>query len=500
MARSTKRPADYDLVEPDASAMLESLRAFGYSTPAAVADLIDNSITAGAKNVWIEFHWDGRNSHVSVLDDGQGMSEEELVAAMRAGSRSPLEERPPADLGRFGLGLKTASFSQCRQLTVASRAKGCDVACRRWDLDYVREHREWRLLRTPAPGYTGRLAVLEGITQGTLVLWEKMDRVVPADDVGSEADHARFRDLIDAVDEHLGMVFHRFLGSAFRVFINGRQTRHQVKPWNPFLPSHEATQQFPEETIPTPSGVVTVRPYVLPHKDRLGEKLHEAARGPAGWNAQQGFYVYRNERLLVPGDWLGLGYTKEEHYKLARIQIDLPNTMDSDWDIDVKKSRARPPGSIRDRLRMIADIARGRAVEVYRHRGRYAARNAPGPEAFAWLPGQRKDRVVYAVNRGHPLVAAVLDSAGAGRPALEALLRLLEETVPVRQIWLDAAQKPDGHAKPFEEVADRYVKQVMTLVFQALRRAGHSPAAAKERVATMDAFVGHPQLIATLAD
>lgn len=209
MARSTKRPADYDLVEPDASAMLESLRAFGYSTPAAVADLIDNSITAGAKNVWIEFHWDGRNSHVSVLDDGQGMSEEELLAAMRAGSRSPLEERPPADLGRFGLGLKTASFSQCRQLTVASRAKGCDVACRRWDLDYVREHREWRLLRTPAPGSTGRLAVLEGMTQGTLVLWEKMDRVVPADDVASEADHARFRDLIDAVDEHLGMVFHR---------------------------------------------------------------------------------------------------------------------------------------------------------------------------------------------------------------------------------------------------------------------------------------------------
>ena len=500
MARSTRTRVDYDLVEPDASAMLESLRAFGYSTPAAIADLIDNSITAGAKNVWVGFHWNGRNSHVSVLDDGHGMSEAALVAALRAGSRSPLEERPAADLGRFGLGLKTASFSQCRQLTVASRTRGHGLASRRWDLDYVREHCEWRLLRTPAPGSADRLALLDGMTHGTLVLWEKMDRVVPTDDVASEADHARFRDLIDAVEEHLGMVFHRFIGTAFRIFINGRLPRHQVKPWNPFLPSHEATQQFPEETIPTPSGVITVRPYVLPHKDRLGEKLHEAARGPAGWNAQQGFYIYRNERLLVPGDWLGLGYTKEEHYKLARVQIDLPNTMDSEWDIDVKKSRARPPGAIRDRLRMIANVTRGRAVEVYRHRGRYAARNAPGPEAFAWVPGQRKNRVVYAINRAHPLTAAVLAAAGDGRTALEALLRLLEETVPVRQIWLDAAQKPDGHAKPFEEIADMDVKQVMTLVYQALRRGGHSPAAAKERVATMDAFAGHPQLIATLAD
>lgn len=499
MARSTKRPVDYDLVEPDASAMLESLRAFGYSTPAAIADLIDNSITAGASNVWIEFHWNGRESYVSTLDDGHGMSESALIAAMRAGSRSPLEERSAADLGRFGLGLKTASFSQCRQLTVASRSKGNTVASRRWDLDYVCEHREWRLLRTPAPGSVARLSALDRMPQGTLVLWENLDRVVPNDDVANEADHARFRDLIDSVDEHLGMVFHRFIGTAFRIYINGRLPRHQVKPWNPFLPSHEATQQFPEESIQTSSGVVNVRPYVLPHKDRLGGK-HEAARGPAGWNAQQGFYVYRNERLLVAGDWLGLGYTKEEHYKLARIQIDLPNTMDNDWDIDVKKSRARPPGAIRERLRLIADIVRGRAVEVYRHRGRYAARNAPGPEAFAWLPGQRKDRIVYAINRSHPLTAAVLAAAGTGRPLLEALLRLLEETVPVRQIWLDAAQTPDGHAKPFEEVADKEVKQVMTLVYRALRRGGHSPAAAKERVATMDAFAGHLQLIATLAD
>lgn len=170
MARTTKKPPDYDLVEPDASAMMESLRAFGYSTPAAVADLIDNSITAGARNVWINFHWNGSDSHVVMLDDGGGMTEEVLVLAMRAGSRSPLEDRNAADLGRFGLGLKTASFSQCRQLTVASKAKRHTQVTRRWDLDYVREHRQWRLLKAPAAGSADRLDALTGMAHGILVL------------------------------------------------------------------------------------------------------------------------------------------------------------------------------------------------------------------------------------------------------------------------------------------------------------------------------------------
>ena len=377
MPRPARKPLDYDLVEPDASAMMESLRAFGYSTPAAVADLIDNSITAGAKNVWIDFHWNGRDSHVSVLDDGQGMAEEALVAAMRAGSRNPLEERPAADLGRFGLGLKTASFSQCRQLTVASKSAGRGEAVRRWDLDYVRDHGEWRLLRSAAdwPAHlAGRLATLPS---GTLALWQKMDKVVADNDVSNKAHHTRFLDVVDTVEEHLAMVFHNYLKPSFRVFINGTGLKHLVKPWEPFLTTHPATQHLGTESIPTPAGAVKVELYVLPHKDRLGEQAHRAAAGPAGWNAQQGFYVYRNGRLLVAGDWLGLGYAREEHYKLARIRIDLPNTMDGEWDIDVKKSRARPPGAIRDRLKVLAEKTRSRAVEVYRHRGRYAARNAP---------------------------------------------------------------------------------------------------------------------------
>lgn len=153
---------DFDVVAPDASSMIESLRAFGYDLPTAVADLIDNSISAGAKNVWLTFRWAGPGSFISVTDDGSGMSAETLVNAMRAGSRSPLDPRLPSDLGRFGLGLKTASFSQCRRLTVASREKKGTASIRRWDLDHVQQVRDWQLLRSPAALPSHRTATPAG--------------------------------------------------------------------------------------------------------------------------------------------------------------------------------------------------------------------------------------------------------------------------------------------------------------------------------------------------
>lgn len=153
--------ATYDIAAPRASAMIESLRAFGYNLQTAIADLIDNSISAGARNVWLSFCWDGASSYISIRDDGHGMTEAQLISAMRLGSQSPLKKREANDLGRFGLGLKTASFSQCRRLTVASRSENHAVAVRRWDLDYVNQVDEWRLLRSPAEGSIQKLNDLE---------------------------------------------------------------------------------------------------------------------------------------------------------------------------------------------------------------------------------------------------------------------------------------------------------------------------------------------------
>ena len=136
-----------DLAEPHAASMSESLRAFGYELPSAIADLVDNSIFAEARNVWVDFHWNGAQSTICVTDDGHGMDEAVLVDAMRLGSRNPLESRHPRDLGRYGLGLKTASFSQCRRLIVRSRAADGEEVTRCWDLDFVAARNRWLLLR-----------------------------------------------------------------------------------------------------------------------------------------------------------------------------------------------------------------------------------------------------------------------------------------------------------------------------------------------------------------
>ena len=182
---------------------------------------------------------------------------------------------------------------------------------------------------------------------------------------------------MEQVKRHLAMVFHRFIESRrIEIFFQHAGTEiRKVEAWNPFLIDHSATQKFPEE--PLLNNQVRIRGYVLPHKSRLSEEEFRNAEGPKGWNAQQGFYIYRNERLLLSGDWLGM-FRKEEHYKLARIQIDLPNSLDPEWQIDIKKSVARPPLAVRDQLKAYANKVRSQAVEVYRHKGkilqrRYAA-------------------------------------------------------------------------------------------------------------------------------
>src|ERR1700728_892866 len=169
---------DYEIRSPKPCALVESLRSVGYSLPTAVADILDNSIAAHARHVWICFHWAGPDSWVSILDDGDGMDEETLAEAMRPGSANPLDSRRPDDLGRFGLGLKTASFSQCRKLTVWSKRKGGSIAGRCWDLDYVAKHDEWRLLKAAAPDALKPFEDFSGLTSGTMVLWEQLDRAV----------------------------------------------------------------------------------------------------------------------------------------------------------------------------------------------------------------------------------------------------------------------------------------------------------------------------------
>jgi hypothetical protein len=427
-------------IVPSASALVHSLRGVGYSPETAVADLLDNSIAAGATSIDIEFIWNDGDPKVAVGDNGSGMNEAALIGAMRFGGVGSDVMRSEHDLGRFGLGLKTASLSQCRHMTVISRRDGHTSALS-WDIDEVDRVKSWEaLIPEPLPDLTAVKRLLDQ-PHGTLVLWEHMDPMAGLSGLDRETFFRRIHD----VRLYLGMIFHRFLGGDAQhiaVTVNGRV----VKPWDPFQRNNPATITMQTEPIRYAGQIVRVTPYVLPHRDRFAnEAAYEEAGGIGGWGERQGFYVYRRKRLLVAGGWLGLGgaraWTREEASRLARLAIDIPADLDGDWRIDVRKSQARPPGPMRVRLTAIAALCRERAREVFAWRGHRARRQAiRHVEDEIWVGRAAGLTTRYQINRKHPSIAAALVRAGSDAPLMEALLVFLERTVPVERIWLDVSE------------------------------------------------------------
>jgi len=253
---------------PHAPALTESMRSVGYSLESAIADLIDNSISASAKNIKIRFspHDDPR---VAIIDDGSGMDDKELVHAMRHGSQNPNVARSANDLGRFGLGMKTASLSQCRELTVVSMKNG-RAAAARWDLDVISSTQKWTLLLLEHREIHELpfVDILESAGRGTMVLWRRLDRL----EVGEGTIELGLGSGMVRVREHLALVFHRFLSSdeTDSAQISLAMNENDVSPVDPFLTRHRATQKLPPEPIRIENSVVLVQPYILPHYSKLG--------------------------------------------------------------------------------------------------------------------------------------------------------------------------------------------------------------------------------------
>ena len=462
-----------------------SLRGVGYSIETAIADIIDNSIAAEASRIEIDLDWNDDEPVVTILDDGSGMSEGQLVEAMRFGGMGPQRERAGSDLGRFGLGLKTASLSQCRRLTVAS-IRGGKLSAFSWDVDIImRGDGGWHLLEGAKHVPQKAVEKLRSQGAGTAVVWRKVD----FGRLDDRPDRAALLGDIERLDRHLGMVFHRFIrGDARKVEIglNG----NSVKEWDPFLEHHEATIPLPTQRLKSPGGAVSVRGYVLPHRDRFRtETEYERAGGLEGWNAQQGFYVYRQKRLLSAGSWLGLGgsriWTREEPSRLARIRIDIPNTADQDWRIDIRKAIARPPEAIRKRLQDIADDVRRRAREVFVHRGVFGPRAKGAGVSRIWQVNPDGAARRYTINRDHELIRFVKERLGQSSALLDGALDLIERTVPVERVWLDVTER-GAPVAPEEDTAE-LIAAAGTLV-DLLRAAGVPLQTAVGKVAVMDPF------------
>jgi len=325
---------------PDPSRIMEGLRDTGYEFNTAVADIIDNSITASAKTVNIDISCSPVGEIVMYLsDDGCGMTLDELKNAMKYGS----QKRPnPASLGKFGLGLKTASTAFCRCLSVISRGSDGLINKVQWDLDYVSETASWSLRHLdPTEDEKDFLIDTIGEGTGTLVVWEKIDRLLKK--ANSLASMKKDLDkILEDLRFHISMVYQRFLDSTdarapnTSIYLNGRK----VEAWDPFCKSENYTELVAKDDLVIEIGGIeaplSMRAYLIPRKDEFSSP--EAASKARVSNDMQGFYTYRENRLIHYGDWMKM-YTNEPHGTLLRVELSFNHELDDAFNVDIKKSR-----------------------------------------------------------------------------------------------------------------------------------------------------------------
>jgi len=458
----------------------------GYRPHTALADLVDNSITAESKNVLIEVEpsCGGRQGWVRIEDDGKGMTAEELYQAMRWGGNGPYAQRDGKDLGRFGLGLKTASFSMGKRLTVVSKKNG-SIYSLRWDLEDICSTGKWLPIEGVDDGDLEYLTdtlynPANGSASGTVVLITEIDKL-KVDAHTSLAEEKNRASLIKAIIGYLRLVFHRFIE---KKSVKLKFGAVQLQPWNLFGPkgnSEDPSWLKHQEKLS--NGNVGIRTFVLPHHKNLTPAEHEMLAGPSGWSAHQGFFVYRADRLIISGGWLGFS-KPEEHCKLARIAIDLTNDADESWGLDVIKSKIAPPAILMGDMERIAKAARTEAMKRYRFHGEAEAPEVGSfmeeVEATAfWKQIHGKKDVIFRVNRGHPLIEALIQNLPNPNLA-EAFIHSFERLLPVAAILQQPSKTTHGILTQPDEEELSHLTDAIRTVIDVLQRSGTPPEIALE--------------------
>jgi hypothetical protein len=447
---------------PTPENLLESLRDIGYSMETAVADIIDNSITAQANSIEVRFAWNDGNPWIAIIDDGHGMDKDELIEAMRFGSISPKQKRSSTDLGRFGLGMKTASISQCRRFTVISKKKKAVNVCE-WDLDYLAKsgNDKWLLKILTQKEISGRDKLssitdkyLQANKSGTIVFWDEMDRIDEKDK--SKSREISFDSQVDMTREHVEEVFHRFISPPRgQKGIKFSFNKTPLKGRDPFNQKNTATQELPDQSFVIDGSKISVHPFVLPHHNKVSSAEYKKYGGDGGYLHNQGFYIYRNKRLIIKGSWFRL-IKKEELNKLIRVRVDIPNTLDHLWGIDVKKSHATPPKRVKEKLKQIIDRIAEKGRRVYRQRGTQLASRIQTP---AWNRRVSGGDIIYEINQSHPLLSSLLDKLDTEKQAtLKGVFIMLESSFPADLYFNDFASSPEQILKP--ELSHDQLKEI----------------------------------------
>lgn len=438
---------------PPAKSLIQGLRCIGYNFSTALADIIDNSISSDAKHIQVLSNPDDEEPYVVIFDDGHGMGFKELDNAMTLGSNRDEKEDSEYELGRFGLGLKSASFSQCLRLTVAS--KNCNrINAMRYDLKKIQEKNEWLLdiLDSNEIDSLPEIDLLKNAKTGTLVIWQCFDKIMEESDSFKNS----FINTIGAAKSHIELVFHRFWDD-INISFNG----HRIEKRDPFLTNAPNHQEGRTMTINVDGQDIFVTPFVLPYANSLTEDNKRMLGNPKSIYDDQGFYIYRNKRLIIRGSWLRMKI-RSEFNKLARVRVDIPSSLDSLWMLDVKKSSAKIPDKIKDQLQIsIKDSIVRSKREV-----KYIGKKESEAEHPLW---QRIDlhggKVKYEINRGdNPLYSALAEMLDDKQlVALNTYLDKIEEFIPKGLIVSDNADSLNIVNSDADSDEEELIEQVLFL-------------------------------------
>lgn len=426
--------AEYFENLPTPKVLINSLRQIGYSFESAVADILDNSLSVYAKNIYISLCINPFDEqYITFLDDGKGMTRNELANAMKIGSNFD-GERAKNDLGRFGLGLKTASFSQCRNLVVASKKDG-DLSVLGWDIAQVQKDNKWlcQEYNDSEIANIPQIGILKDMQQGTLVVWRDFDLLLSKLDDNKDLYRA-LQDSIQRTRKHIELIFHRYLDKKVKIFIN----RDLITPQDPFLERHLKTEKGKQEVISLTDSDgnnhdIKIQSYTLPHYHDLDDDDRVLLGGADTMRDCQGFYIYRNERLIIYGTWFGIR-VKSEVAKYAKIKVDIPNSLDDIWDIDIKKQKANIPPKLVVHFRKIIEDIRTRSERKTTHKHKLDTLD----NNRIWNKKQsRTGKDIFAINLDCKFVRDFVDNnfEESNHSKIYRLLEIVGQAIPFDDIY-----------------------------------------------------------------
>jgi len=425
-------------LQPHASSTIDLMRFNGYSTVSAIADIVDNTLPVGTKKIEILIEGNSSdNLQFLIYDDGFGMDKNELESAMHLSSKDFETVRIKNDLGKFGFGLKSASFSQCKELTVISKKKGFDFYSYKWDLNYVKENNDWSVDNVSVNEIDEILLGnnIANFDQGTVVIWNNCDRVL-SQNMDSPNNEKYLAELVNDIHKNLSLIYHKYLNKGLKIFINGIE----VYAMDPFCEKgtdgHRSTIAF-EEKLVLEGKKINIKGYLLPHLSKLGgRKKEEKISIDGDLLGNQGLYFYRVNRLISWGSWHHL-IRKTEANKLARIDISIGNDLDHIWNIEIKKSTITIPFLVKNKIR---DLMKN----VTQQSNRVGARRVTRPiDKFdLWKRTINKDTksLDYSINRNHPLIEEVINNNNIDKDIIYSLLEIIEKTTPIEYIKNDISQ------------------------------------------------------------